>query len=591
MNEREPAHTLPLGEQWDAQFDVIVLGAGAGGMTAALVAATQGLAVLLIEKSGVLGGTMALSSGTVWIPANPHMESRDGDAERAMRYLDALAADRSNQALLRAFIAKGPDMVRYLESRSEVRFRAYSRMPDYRQDIPGAGSGGRPLEPLPFDGRLLGKDFDRLRPPIPELTIWGGMMLTRSEASLLLRGPRSFDAIALGARLLLRHVADRMSHERGTRLVLGNALAGRLYKSLRDERVDIWYRTAIERLILSGGRVLGVHAMREGKPLRVGARQGVVLAGGGFPASREMRNEYLPAPVAQHTAACPDSTGDTIRLALAAGAVLGKGSAENALWFPSSLARRKDGSIAVYPHIVLDRPKPGLIAVDSTGRRFVNEAVSYHEFTRAMYRSHRNVPTIPAYLICDRRFLRRYGLGMVHPPALSIRRHVSSGYLVSAPTLPELALALGLDPDALVQTVARHNDFARTGRDTDFNKGGTIFERANGDASQQPNPCLGPIEKAPFCAVKVYPTPLGTSLGLAVDADARVLDGEGVPLAGLYACGNDADSIFGGEYPGAGAQIGSAMTFGYIAAQHVARVWAQETGAATAGNRPHREVA
>ncbi|MCC2596842.1 FAD-dependent oxidoreductase [Pusillimonas sp. MFBS29] len=558
-------------QQWDTDVDVIVLGAGAGGMTAALVAATQGMKTLLIEKSGTVGGTTAYSSGTTWIPNNPHMHHMGmvDDARKAAQYLDALVGNRADPALRQAFITDGPKMVAYLERHTEVRFKAYPAMPDYRHDIPGAGTGGRPMEPLPFDGRLLGRNFNLLRPPIPELTILGGMMLTRGEAALLLRGFKSLDALRLGIRLLARHGMDRLRYRRGTRLVLGNALAARLYKSLLDSHVDIRLGARTLRLIMVSGSVAGIEVMLGDKLSRIRARRGVILAGGGFPASQAMREQYLPSPVAQYTPACPDSTGETIHLALDAGAAMGKGSAENALWFPSSIAQRNDQSTAVYPHIVLDRPKPGLIAVDSAGRRFVNEAVSYHEFTRAMYKAGTDGCAIPAILICDRRFLWKYGLGMIRPHALSIRRHIKNGYLLPAPTLEGLADKLGISSITLKETVERYNGFSRTGHDEDFNKGNTPYERANGDPQHKPNPCLGEISKAPFYAVKLYPTPLGTSLGLAINTQAQVLDHAGKPLPGLYACGNDADSIFGGEYPGAGAQIGPAMTYGYLSAMHI----------------------
>ncbi|HEY9539164.1 MAG TPA: FAD-binding protein, partial [Kiloniellaceae bacterium] len=282
------------------------------------------------------------------------------------------------------------------------------------------------------------------------------------------------------------------------------------------------------------------------------------------------RARELPAPVAEHTPAFAGCDGSTLELALAAGAALGPEGLDNALWFPSSVVARQDGSTAVWPHIVLDRAKPGLIAVDQAGRRFVNEAVSYHEFVRAMYRAHADAPAIPAWLVCDRAFIRRYGLGLIRPRTPSLRRHVASGYLREGESLAALARQIGVPAAALETTVQRFNGFAAAGCDGDFGKGGNLYDRGNGDPSVTPNPCLGPIAKPPFYAVAVLPTPLGTSRGLSADVHARVLDAQGAAIPGLYVCGNDMQSAFGGEYPGAGGQLGQAMTFGWIAARHAA---------------------
>lgn len=555
-----------------SSYDVIVLGAGAGGMTAAVVAARLGLRTLLIEKSEVVGGTTAFSSGTTWIPGNLYLgEGAAEDAVAALQYLTTLIGEPANLPVLEACIEAGPRMLAFMEAHTEVRFRPYAIQADYRQELPGATMGGRALEPLPYDGRLLSGDFARVRPPIPELTIFGGMMLTRGEAATLLRGASSISAISLAARLLSRHALDRLKYPRGTRLVLGNALVARLYRSVLDAGVTVWLSTRTTRLLRDErGRVAAVEVTRghESRVLRV--TRGVVLAGGGFPANPAWRELLLPKPTPPFTPACPHNTGDTIQLALDIGAAMGPGSRDNALWFPSSVAKRNDGSIAVYPHIVLDRAKPGLIAVNAQGRRFCNEAVSYHEFTRALYAAHQMSPAIPAYLICDRRFLWRYGLGMVRPKTLRINPYVKNGYLKKAESIAALARKLGMDPDRLEATVDKHNSYAATGKDLDFNKGETTYERSNGDPAHQPNPCIGRIGQGPCFAVKVYPTPLGTSHGLAIDCKARVMDATGVIIPGLYACGNDADSVFSGEYPGPGAQIGPAMTFGFVAATDLA---------------------
>lgn len=542
----------------DAEYDLIVIGAGAAGMTAALVGAIEGARVLLLERTTRVGGTSARSSGTLWIPA---------DTAAAAAYLDALVGDKANRRLRQAFLAAGPSMIAYLEKHAGFAFRPYPHHPDYRQEMPGAALGTRPLEPPPFDGRLLGDEFARVAWPIPELMLLGGMMVTRGEAARLLRAYKSPADALLGARLLLRYVADRLRHPRGTRLVLGNALVARLFKRLLERRVALWFTAKTGRLIVEDGRVRGAEIQHSGKDLRVRANRGVVLAGGGFPASPTLRERYFPQPVARHTPAHEACTGETLRLGTEAGGILGPAGEDNALWFPSSVAERRDGSTAVYPHIVLDRAKPGLVAVGAAGLRFTNEAVSYHEFTRAMYRT----SNVPAWLVCDRRFLWRYGLGMIRPMTLRLRRYVANGYLHEAGTIEALARSIGVDRAGLAETVRRHGEFARSGVDADFGKGGNAYDLANGDntaSARRPNACLGPIDKPPFYAVRVEPTPLGTSLGLLTDEHGRVLNGAGAAVEGLYAVGNDMHSVMGGEYPGAGAQLGPGMTFAYLAALH-----------------------
>jgi succinate dehydrogenase/fumarate reductase flavoprotein subunit len=553
--------------------DLIVLGSGAGGLTAALTASLNGLRAIVLEHSDRIGGTSARSSGTVWVPGSHYLQTHgmEKDSEEAARYLASLVAKRSDSVMWRAFLENAPLMVADLEARAGITFRPYMTAPDYRQDHPGAARGGRALEPLPFDGRTLGADFDRVAWPIPELMLFGGMMITRGEAAQLLRADRSLAAMALGARLMTRYLRDRLRYKRGTRLVLGNALVARLFKALLDRGVSVITGARAHRLMSAGGRIGGVEATVDGERIAIKAQRGVVLAGGGFPANAAWRAKYLPEPVAEFTPAAPGCDGSTIELGLSAGAALGASGIDNALWFPSSIAHRADGSTAVYPHIVLDRAKPGLIAVNHAGKRFVDEAVSYHEFVRAMYRANRETPAIPAWLICDRDFIRRYGLGLIRPRTPSLRKYVASFYLHEAPTVAALAETIGVPAAALQSTVERFNGFVRTGIDEDFGRGGNAYDRNNGDPDVRPNPCIGPIARPPFYAVPVLPTPLGTSLGLSADRHARACNASGEPVPGLYVCGNDMQSAFGGEYPGAGAQLGQAMTFGWIAAQHAAQ--------------------
>ncbi|WP_230532296.1 FAD-dependent oxidoreductase [Microvirga roseola] len=559
--------------RFDEVFDVVVVGSGAGGMAAALAARKAGLDVIVLEKTDWIGGSTAISGGAVWIPKNPHLADvgLDDDDAQVMAYLRAILGNRLRPDLIEAFLENGPRMVSFLERETDVIFQARAYSPDYQPDVPGAALGGRTIDPVPFDGRALGRNFGLLRPPLKEFLAFGGMMVNRKDIDALLGMPRSVSNFRHGMEILLRYFTDRLSYPRGTRLLMGNALAGRLLKSALDVRIALRTRTAARQLVLADGRVTGLVAEHQGRMLTIGARRGVVLAAGGFPANDAMRSQFVPFADAHRSMAPAANAGDGIRLALAAGGVIEEDNIGNAFWAPVSTLRRADGTEIRFPHLILDRQKPGLVAVNGAGRRFVNEATSYHEFVEAMHRSHETAPTIPAILICDRRFIRRYGLGLVRPGLRRLRPFIDAGYLVEAGTIRELAGKLGIDPDALSDTVRRMNEYAASGQDPEFGKGASAYNRYLGDPAHEPNPCLGPIATAPFYAVRVWPGDIGTAAGLKVDARARVLDRGGEPIPGLFACGNDMNSIMAGAYPGAGITLGPALTFGYIAGQEMAR--------------------
>jgi succinate dehydrogenase/fumarate reductase flavoprotein subunit len=350
---------------------------------------------------------------------------------------------------------------------------------------------------------------------------------------------------------------------------MGNALAGRLLKSVLDAGIELRTGSAAVDLIVLEGKVAGVQVEHEGRSLRLEARRGVVLATGGFSADADMRAKFIPFARDHRSVAAGASTGDGIKLALRAGGALSTDNVGNAFWTPVSVLQNPDGSQTRFPHLILDRQKPGLIAVNGSGRRFVNEADSYHDFVEAMYRSHKTVPTIPAFLICDAKFLRRYGLGLVRPYAVSLQRFLAAGYLIKASTVRTLASRLGVDPNALEETVAAANRHAASGHDPEFGKGSTAYNRHLGDPRHKPNPCLGTISAAPFYAVCVWPGDIGTALGLKVDDRTRVLTADGTPIPGLYACGSDMNSIMAGAYPGAGITLGPALAFGYIAGRQL----------------------
>jgi succinate dehydrogenase/fumarate reductase flavoprotein subunit len=548
------------------EVDALVVGAGAAGMTAALVSSLEGLDVLLCEKSAQVGGTTATSAGTIWVPGT--RQSREagfthGIAE-ARRYLDAVIGEASDDRR-EVYLQTAPDVVDYLERRSEVKFTPYARHPDYLANRPGATIGGRPLAPLPFDGRLLGADFELVRPPIGEFMALGGMMIGRDDIEPLARPFASPAAFRAAASLLWRHAGDRLRHRRGTRLLMGNALVARLFYSLRQRGVPIWRNASLQQLAVAGNRARGAVLVTDGKPRRVTVRRGIVLATGGFGGSVDRLNDHVRPPLA-HAVAFAGAAGDGMRIARAVGASVEEDHASPAFWTPVSATGWLAHGCGVFPHLSLDRAKPGLVAVNAAGRRFVDEAVSYHEFVLGMHRSHATVPTIPAWLVCDRKFIEQYGLGRVPPGRRSRRRFIANGYLIEAASIEELARKIGMDAAGLRQTVQQHNRFADTGEDEEFGKGSTEFDRHNGDPRHAPNPCLGRIATPPYYAMAVYPSTLGTSVGLHADADGRVLTATGEPIPGLFVCGNDMASIMRGHYPGPGITLGPALVFAYRAA-------------------------
>jgi succinate dehydrogenase/fumarate reductase flavoprotein subunit len=554
----------------DTEVDVLVAGAGAAGMTAALVCSLQGLDVLLCEQSAQVGGTTATSAGTIWVPGTK--QARDAgfpdDIAEARRYLDSIIGPAGDDRREK-YLATGPEMVDTLARSTEVQFSLYAKHPDYLSNRPGTTLAGRALAPLPFDGRLLGSDFEMLRAPIGEFMALGGMMIGRDDIEPLARPFASVESFRRVLSLLLRHATDRLRHRRGTRLLMGNALAGRLFYSLRQRKVPLWLNASLRELTTTDSRVTGAVLSVDGEMRRVTARRAVVLATGGFGGSVERLNEYVRPPL-KHAVAFAGARGEGIAVARTAGAAVEDDHSKPVFWSPVSETPWLAGGRGAYPHLALDRSKPGLIAVNSAGRRFVDEAVSYHEFVVGMHRSHETVPTIPAWLICDRAFVERYGLGRVPPGRRSWRKLIASGYLVEADTLDALAAKTRVDASGLRDSIARNNRSADTGVDEDFGKGSTDFDRHNGDPAHGPNPCIGPIGAPPYYAMAVYPSTLGSSVGLKADADGRVLSAGGAPIPGLYACGNDMASIMRGHYPGPGITLGPGMVFAYRAAMAIA---------------------
>ena len=558
----------------EARFDVVVIGSGGAGLSAALCAAIDGARVLVVERTSHLGGTTALSAGTTWVPCTePGLKVQPDDTlARASRFLDLAVGERSDRRLRQAFLDNGPAAVAKLARHSDVQYQVRALHPDYLSELEGAALRGRAIEPIPFDGRLLGAALSLIRPPIPEFTVLGGMMVDRDDIFHLLRLTQSWASFKYALRIITRHARDRLLWPRGTRLVMGNALIGRLLLSLLKRGVQIVTDTELSSLVQQGSAIQGVvlTQSRQGQTVqrKVLASGGVVLASGGFNRHPQRRSEMLPGAHPDWSPAAPGHTGQALDLALQAGAALGEGGLSHAFWAPVSIRRRADGSTAAFPHFVMDRGKPGMLTVNQAGRRFLNESTSYHLFGIEMQRQ-ADAPSVPCWLICDAAALKRYGLGMVRPGGRGLAPFLADGYLIQANDVAALARQLQMEATVLQATLSEFNAMADQGIDTQFNRGTTDYQRANGDANWPgPNPCLGALREAPYYAIRLYPGDIGAATGLRTDTHARVLNAEGEALPGLYACGNEMHSIMGGVYPAPGITIGPGLVYGYLAAQH-----------------------
>ncbi|HXX26020.1 MAG TPA: FAD-dependent oxidoreductase [Pseudolabrys sp.] len=557
----------------ERDVDLLVVGAGPAGMAAALIASLEGLDVLLAEKSDQVGGTGSTSAGTLWIPGNHQSEAAgfNDSAKQAEIYLNALIGQGARRDIIRAFLESGPEVIDYLEAKTDVQFVPCGKHPDYRNNMPGAAIAGRAIVPKPFDGRLLGRDFARVRSPIREFMLFGGMMVGKEDIAPLIGRFRSARNFLHSAKIFLRYLIDRLRYPRGTRITMGNALVARLFHSLRKHNVPILFDAPILDVVGGSNGVTGARLRVNGGEMLVRARKGVVLATGGYGHNRTFREKFMPQPTPPHSLSHAGNIGDGIAIGEKLGAATAPERCSSGLWTPVSITRHADGTTGLYPHLSLDRAKPGLIAVHSAGRRFVNEGLSYHDFVLAMFESHKATPSIPAWLICDAAFVKKYGLGDIHPGTSDLTRFERNGYIATGRTLDELASKVGVDAAGLKDSVARNNKYAQTGVDPDFGKGDLELNRFNGDAAHKPNPCLGPITTPPYCAIAVYPADIAVSTGLATDADARVLSTAGAPIPGLYACGNDMASVMGGSYPGPGTTLGPAVVFAYRAVRHARR--------------------
>ncbi|THJ00982.1 3-oxosteroid 1-dehydrogenase [Nocardioides sp.] len=547
-----------------AEVDVVVVGAGGAGMSAALAAGRRGLETILVEKSAYFGGSTARSGGGVWIPGNYALveagQVDPGDTERALTYLDAIVGDSAPHVNRQTYLARGPEVMEFLRENTPVRFRWVPQYADYHPEAPGGRAAGRSVEPVPIDARFLGAELERLHPQYTKAP--ANLIVTQRDFRRISLGMRTVKGPLTMAMVMLRRIVSIVLGRR--MFAMGNAIAIGLRQGLIDAGVPVSYETELKDLVIEDGRVVGVRVLRGGAEHVVRARRGVILGSGGFERNLEMREKYQPQPTSvEWTTGSEFNTGGGILAGIAAGAEVAL--MDDAWWGPTI-------PLPSGPWFCLaERNLPGSIIVNQAGRRFMNEALPYVEATHAIYQGEATgVGHVPSWMVIDQRYRNRYLFAGLAPRQPFPGRWYKNGTVRKAATLRALAEQIEVPAEALEETVERFNAFAEKGVDEDFHRGESAYDKYYSDPAVKPNPSLHRIDRAPFYAVKIVPGDLGTKGGLVTDERARVLRHDGSVIPGLYAAGNTSAAVMGHTYAGPGATIGPALTFGYLAAEAIA---------------------
>ncbi|MER6353477.1 3-oxosteroid 1-dehydrogenase [Streptomyces sp. NPDC001634] len=542
-------------------YDVIVIGSGAAGMTAALTAANQGLSCVVVEKAATFGGSAARSGAGIWIPNNPVILAAGvpDTPAKAAAYLAAVVGPDVSVERQQAFLGHGPEMISFVMAHSPLRFRWMEGYSDYYPELPGGLPNGRSIEPDQLDGNILGSELAHLNPPY--MAVPSGMVVFSADYKWLTLSAVSAKGIAVAVECLARGTKAALLGQKP--LTMGQSLAAGLRAGLLAAGVPVWLNTPLTDLYTEGGAVTGAVVTRDGTPGLLRARRGVIVGSGGFEHNAAMRAQYQRQPIGTGwTVGARENTGDGIRAGERAGAALDL--MDDAWWGPAI-------PLPDEPYFCLaERTLPGGLLVNAAGSRFVNEAAPYSDVVHTMYDRNTTDPDIPAWLIVDQNYRNRYLFKDVAPTLVFPDAWYGSGAAHKAWTLDALAGQIGVPAAALRATVDRFNSLARRGNDTDFHRGDSTYDHYYTDPAVVPNSCLAPLWLAPYYAFKIVPGDLGTKGGMRTDARARVLRADGSVIPGLYAAGNASAAVMGHSYAGAGSTIGPAMTFGYIAALDLA---------------------